>query len=114
MSTTMHGDYKTPGGKLVRVDLAVRDGRLADVMVSGDFFLYPEEVLSAITSSLEGAPAWVKSFSQLLPLTHILHAARRVMNDGATLGQVSGDCAVLVGVTLGCIVLAAGLFSWNE
>ncbi len=53
----MHGEYKTPGGKLVRVDLDVRDGCLLHVMVSGDFFLYPEDALDAITGSLEGAPA---------------------------------------------------------
>jgi lipoate-protein ligase A len=52
----MHGDYKTPGGKLVRVDFDVREGALHDVVVSGDFFLYPEEALGDITASLEGAP----------------------------------------------------------
>lgn len=50
----MHGEYKTPGGKLVAVDLEVDDDELRDVMVSGDFFLYPEEALTAITASLEG------------------------------------------------------------
>jgi lipoate---protein ligase len=52
----MHGDYKTPGGKLVRVDFEIRDGALCDVVVSGDFFLYPEEALGDITAALEGAP----------------------------------------------------------
>ena len=53
----MHGEYKTPGGKLVMVDFAVRDGAFADVEVTGDFFLYPEEALGQITAALEGAPA---------------------------------------------------------
>jgi lipoate---protein ligase len=35
----MHGGYKTPGGKLVMADLDVREGKLRDVEVSGDFFL---------------------------------------------------------------------------
>lgn len=52
----MHGEYKTPGGKLVRVDFEVRDGVLQDVVVSGDFFLYPEDVLSDITWSLDRLP----------------------------------------------------------
>lgn len=52
----MHGEYKTPGGKLVVVDLGVADGRLVRVMVSGDFFLYPEEALEDITAALEGLP----------------------------------------------------------
>ena len=53
----MHGEYKTPGGKLVRVDLEVAGGALRDVVVSGDFFLYPDEALEAITGSLRGMPA---------------------------------------------------------
>ncbi|MGN6030798.1 MAG: biotin--protein ligase [Thermomicrobiales bacterium] len=50
----MHGEYKTPGGKLVIVDFTVEDHRLRDVMVSGDFFLYPEEALATIDAALEG------------------------------------------------------------
>jgi lipoate-protein ligase A len=53
----MHGQYKTPGGKLVRVDLEVVDGAFHDVVVSGDFFLYPEEALGEITAAVEGLPA---------------------------------------------------------
>jgi lipoate-protein ligase A len=54
----MHGEYKTPGGKLVAVDFEVDDGtqRLRGVMVSGDFFLYPEEALDDITQALSGLP----------------------------------------------------------
>ncbi|HWH98082.1 MAG TPA: biotin/lipoate A/B protein ligase family protein [Pseudolysinimonas sp.] len=52
----MHGEFKVPGGKLVVVDLDVVDGRLADVRVSGDFFLEPDEVLPAIDAALTGLP----------------------------------------------------------
>jgi lipoate---protein ligase len=52
----MHGEYKTPGGKLVIVDFEVEGDRLRRVMVSGDFFLYPEETLDAIVAGLEGVP----------------------------------------------------------
>jgi len=70
--------------------------------------------LSEVWFSLEGSPQWLKSFSELLPLTHLLRAARKIMNDGAGLGQVSGDCLVLIGFTLVCLVLGAVLFSWND
>lgn len=56
MSQSMHGEYKMPGGKLVVVDLDVRDGRLADVQLSGDFFLEPDSALDAINRALEGQP----------------------------------------------------------
>jgi lipoate-protein ligase A len=53
----LHGEFKTPGGKLTAVDLAVRGGRLADVSVNGDFFLEPDEALLDINAALEGLPA---------------------------------------------------------
>lgn len=53
----MHGEYKVPGGKLVVVDLAVVDGRLATVQVSGDFFLDPDSALDTINAALLGLPA---------------------------------------------------------
>ena len=51
----MHGEYKTPSGKLVVVDFGVEDGRLSNVVVSGDFFLEPPEALAAIVRALEGS-----------------------------------------------------------
>ena len=53
----LHGEYKTPGGKLVVVDLAVVDGVLRDVMISGDFFLYPDDAFAGMTAALEGLAA---------------------------------------------------------
>ena len=51
----MHGEYKTPAGKLVVVDFGVEDGSLSNVVVSGDFFLEPPEALADIVRALEGA-----------------------------------------------------------
>ena len=53
----VHGEYKAPGGKLVVVDLDVRDSQLADVRVSGDFFLEPSDALERIDGALTGLPA---------------------------------------------------------
>ena len=53
----MHGEYKVPGGKLVVSDLDVTDRRLADVRISGDFFLEPDTALDAINRALCGLPA---------------------------------------------------------
>ena len=53
----MHGEYKTPGGKLVAVDFEIEDGHLRDVRITGDFFLYPEEALTDLTRALDGLSA---------------------------------------------------------
>ena len=52
-----HGEYKMPGGKLVVADVALDRGRLAQVALSGDFFLEPDEALDAINAALAGQSA---------------------------------------------------------
>ena len=53
----MRGEYKVPGGKLVAVNLEVEDGRLAQVSLSGDFFLEPDDALEDINAALTALPA---------------------------------------------------------
>ncbi|WP_336713302.1 lipoate--protein ligase family protein [Arthrobacter sp. USHLN218] len=57
MSGHRHGEYKVHGGKLVVVDLDEEAGRLANVSVSGDFFLEPDEALDDINAALNGMAA---------------------------------------------------------
>ncbi len=79
-----------------------------------NFIAWPMMFLSEVWFSLEGAPQWVKTFSQFLPLTHLLAAARKIMNDGATLFEVGNECLLLLAITSVCLGLGAMLFSWNE
>lgn len=93
----MHGEYKTPGGKLVVADLDIIDGRLRNVVISGDFFVYPEEEHRVIANALEGVDADLddESFAErirmdLHPQTTLLGtspegiivAVRRALNGG--------------------------------
>jgi lipoate-protein ligase A len=41
---------------LIAVEFSVDAGRLRDVVVTGDFFLYPEEALPSLAAALEGTP----------------------------------------------------------
>jgi len=50
------GEFKTPGGKLIAVDFDVVDDQLRNVVVTGDFFLYPEEALPILGEALENSP----------------------------------------------------------
>ena len=52
----MQGRFKTAGGKLVVVDFDIEQGRLRNVVVHGDFFVYPEEVYPLLAAALEDAP----------------------------------------------------------
>lgn len=56
-----HGEYKVPGGKLVVADFQVVNNRLANVRISGDFFLFPDEAIHLLAAALEGAPVNVQA-----------------------------------------------------
>lgn len=62
--------HKAPGG-LVRATLEVRDGRLARVSLSGDFFCYPGDALAGLEDALAG-----------VPLDGVAAALRRFFADG--------------------------------
>jgi len=47
-------ELKVAGGKLVRAEVDVEGGVLVDVKITGDFFLYPEEAIFDVESSLKG------------------------------------------------------------
>ncbi|MCL2783438.1 MAG: lipoate--protein ligase family protein, partial [Propionibacteriaceae bacterium] len=52
----LHGEYKVPGGKLVRVELVVDGPVIASASVSGDFFLEPDDALDCLNQALVGVP----------------------------------------------------------
>lgn len=101
---------------LTSIGLLLAARGISEEFTSGalNFIAWPMMFLSEVWFSLEGAPQWVKTFSQFLPLTHLLQAARKIMNDGATLAEVSSECMLMLGITLFCLILGAVLFSWNE
>ena len=64
--------------------------------------------------SIEGAPQWIKWIAATFPLTHLLTAARKIMNDGAGLSDVMPELIILSVMTGVCLIIGATLFSWNE
>lgn len=79
-----------------------------------NFISLPMMFLSEVWFSLEGSPRWVLYLSQLFPLTHLLRAARRVMNEAATFGDIQGECLVLIITTILFLLVASRIFSWNS
>ena len=73
---------------------------------------FPMLLLSGVWFSLDGSPAWVQGVAQILPLTHILQAARAVMLDNAGLLDISLNLAVLVGFSVVGMLLSTRLFKW--
>jgi ABC-2 type transport system permease protein len=79
-----------------------------------NFISWPMMFLSEVWFSLEGAPHWVQQISWLLPLTHLLKAARKVMNEGAGFADIQLECGLMMLTSVIFLSCAARLFSWNE
>jgi ABC-type multidrug transport system permease subunit len=74
---------------------------------------WPMMILSGVWFSLEGAPKAVQWFADILPLTHLVSAARAIMTDGATLSELIYPISVLVVMIVGFLSVAAMLFRWQ-
>ena len=79
-----------------------------------NFITWPMMFLSEVWFSIEGAPEWLKLFAKIFPLTHMLTAARQVMNDGAGLLTILPQISILITMILIFLSLGAALFSWSK
>jgi lipoate---protein ligase len=46
--------YKVPDGKLLKIFLEDRQGKIGRIRITGDFFTYPEESIENLETALEG------------------------------------------------------------
>lgn len=74
---------------------------------------WPMMFLSGVWFSLDGAHPWVQKAATVFPLTHVISAARAVMNEGANLREVTPQLVLLSAVTVVCLGLGAKLFRWD-
>ncbi len=79
-----------------------------------NFISWPMMFLSEVWFSIEGSPAWLQASAKILPLTHLLKAARKVMNEGEGLLSVMPEITILCAMTLAFLLAGAALFSWNK
>jgi len=79
-----------------------------------NFICWPMMFLSEVWFSIEGASPWVKSIAKALPLTHFLSAIRKIINDGATLSEVSSEMTILLVMSLVFLSIGSLLFSWTR
>lgn len=47
-------EYKVEGGKLIRVQLREKGGRIEEIKITGDFFLHPEGFIEELEEALLG------------------------------------------------------------
>lgn len=74
---------------------------------------WPMMLLSGAWFSLEGAHPIAQKLSQIFPLTHMITAARAIMNDGASLLDVMPQLLVLLAMAAVFFVIGALMFRWE-
>jgi len=89
----------------------LRTEELADGLLN--IFSWPMLLLSGVWFSMEGTSPAAQILSDLMPLTHLVNAARAVMVDGADLLQVLPEIVLLGGMGLILLFIAAMLFRWD-
>lgn len=77
---------KLPGG-LVRLSAINLEGRLADVHLSGDFFIYPTAALGGLEKALEGVPLELEALTQVI---QAFYARESVETPGITPEALAG------------------------
>jgi len=89
----------------------LRTEELADGILN--LISWPMLLLSGVWFSLEGASPAARALAQVMPLTHMVAAARRVMIDGAGISAVLPEIALLAGLALILLAIAARMFRWE-
>lgn len=51
----MMAEYKIPGGKLLTCEMRVVEGVIAEIKLSGDFFMHPEDAIKELEEELTGS-----------------------------------------------------------
>ncbi len=75
---------------------------------------WPMMFLSGVWFSLDDTPVYMQNLAQFLPLTHLVHAAREIMINGAGLGEISYNLWALVAMTALFLGGASMLFRWHR
>lgn len=75
---------------------------------------WPMMFLSEVWFSLDNAPAYVRTLAELLPLTHLVAAARSIMLEGAGLVAIQHHLLILAITTVVLTALASILFRWQR
>ncbi|MBU2488192.1 MAG: ABC transporter permease [Proteobacteria bacterium] len=100
---------------MVSIGMVIASRSASEEFANGmaSVILWPMMFLSEVWFSLEGAPAWVQTFSQALPLTHMNAGLRAIMNQGAGLSDLAVPMAALAGFSAVLMAVGSKMFKWS-
>ncbi|MBT4363610.1 MAG: ABC transporter permease [Desulfobacterales bacterium] len=104
------------GFSMVALGLIVASRSSSEEFAGGilNLITWPMMFLSEVWFSLEGAHPLVQQFSKLLPLTHLIDGARKIMNDGAGLLDIKYQVLMLTLMSIVFLVTGSVLFKWQK
>ncbi|MFP4696277.1 ABC transporter permease [Thiohalospira sp.] len=74
---------------------------------------WPMMFLSGVWFATDRLHPWLQEAAWALPLTHVTHAARAVMLDGAGVADIAGHLLVLLAMAGALLAVGARLFRWE-
>jgi len=79
-----------------------------------NLIVLPMAFLSGAFFPLEGAPSWLQSISQVLPLRHLVNAMLDVMVRGLPPSAVLPEIGILLAFSAVTAVIAVAVFRWDD
>ena len=78
--------YKVPGGKLIKIDLKIKNNAIEAITILGDFFLHPEDALEQLEEALIGVR---------VSESHIVKSVKDVLDktESTLIGATANDFA---------------------
>ncbi len=104
------------GFSLVALGLLVASRSSSEEFAGGilNMLSWPMMFFSEVWFSLEGANPIVITLSKFFPLTHMIQAARSVMNDGATIKNIHIPLIILAAMSIIFTAIGSIFFSWQK
>ena len=79
-----------------------------------NLFTLPQFLLGGVFFPVDVFPKWIQPFAQILPLTHLNEAMRKVAFEGAGFVDVSQNLFVLIIWSIVVYTVTAKLFKWDK
>ncbi len=104
------------GFSMISLALVVASRSSSEEFAGGilNLITWPMMFLSEVWFSLEGTDPWVQKASRVFPLTQMIDAARKIMNDGAGIRDVQSNILILAAMSLVFLVMGSLLFKWQK
>jgi len=98
------------GGGFLVAGIANRD---QSAIVLMNLITLPQLFIAGIFYPLSGAPAWLRDLSVVMPLKYFADGLRGLMAQAESLGAITPDLLVLVGVGIAVLVVATRIFRFD-